>query len=99
MKLDSRTITLIIAALVLAALAYWFFFSGSGNQQPLTAGTQNAAQAQFETLVGELSPVSFDTALFSDVRFQSLVDISTPVAPEPIGRTDPFAAVPGVTSK
>lgn len=100
MKLDTRTITLIIAALVVAAGAYWYFFTGTGNQPPLTqTGPQSAAQTQFETLVGELSPISFDTSIFSDPRFQSLVDLATPVAPEPMGRLDPFAVVPGVSAQ
>jgi hypothetical protein len=99
MKLDSNTITLIVATLVVAGGAYWFFFTGTGNQPPLSTGaTQTVAQTQFEALVGELSPVSFDTTIFSDARFQSLVDLATPVAPESAGRIDPFATIPGVSS-
>ena len=48
---------------------------------------------QFQTLVGELQPITFDTAVFSDPRFNALVDISTPVTPQPPGRLDPFAPV------
>lgn len=99
MKFDSNTIVLIIAALIVAAGAYWFFFTGTGNQPPVSIGTtQSAAQTQFQSLVGQLSPVSFDTSIFSDARFQSLVDLATPVAPESIGRLDPFASIPGVSS-
>mgnify|MGYP001552569373 CR=1 FL=1 len=96
MKLNSSTTLLILAVLIVAGAAYWFFFTGNGNQPPLTAGQgQSAAQAQFQTLVGELAPIKFDTTLFSDPRFTSLVNLSTPITPEPTGRTDPFAPLSG----
>jgi hypothetical protein len=99
MKLNSNTTLIIVAALVVAGGAYWFFFTGTGNQTPLAASQgQSAAQAQFQSLVGELAPIKFDTSLFADPRFESLVDLATPVAPEPLGRSDPFAPIPGVPS-
>ena len=58
-----------------------------------------AAQTKFQTLVGELTPISFNTSIFSDAHFTALVDIATPVAPETIGRLDPFAAITGVDGK
>lgn len=98
--MKTNTIIIIVATVVVAAGAYWFFFTGTGNDQPLTAiSTENEAQARFQTLVNELQPISFDTSIFSDARFMSLVDITTPITPETIGRLDPFAPVPGVSSK
>lgn len=84
---------LIIVTLLVGGIAYWYFFTGTGNQPPLTAtgAPTNQAQMQFETLVGELQPVSFDTSIFSDARFNALTDIATPVAPESLGRLDPLA--------
>ncbi len=94
MKLSSNTLMLIAATILLMAGAYWFFFSGSGNEPPLSANGGGApAAAQFESLAGELSPISFDTDLFGDPRFASLVDLATPVAPESSGRLDPFAPI------
>jgi len=91
-------ITLIIVTLVLAAGAYWYLSSRTGNQPPLTETvSENSAQTQFQALVSELQPISFDTTIFSDPKFTSLVDLTTPVAPEPAGRIDPFAPVSGVT--
>ncbi len=99
--MKSNTTTIIILTLVIAAGAYWYFFTGSGNQPPLTssAPTDNTAQTQFQSLVTELTPISFNTAIFSDPRFTSLIDLATPVSPEPSGRLDPFAPVPGVTGQ
>ena len=96
--MKSNTTFLIIATLIVAAGAYWYFFTGTGNQPPLsTSAPTNQAQLQFETLAGEL-PISFDTSIFSDARFNALVDITTPVSPESVGRLDPLAPIAGVNS-
>lgn len=100
MKIDTRTSLLIIATFLVAAAAYWFFFTGTGNEPPVTpvGGSENQAQTQFQTLVSALTPISFDTKIFSDPRFVMLVDLATPILPESAGRVDPFAMV-GVTVK
>lgn len=99
MKFDKNTLILIAVTIMAAAGAYWFFFSGSGNQPPLTAGAPSSAQSQFETLVGQLTPITFNTKIFDDARFRSLVDLTTAVTPEESGRPDPFASIPGVVTK
>lgn len=98
---SSNTIILIIASLVVAGGAYWYFFTDSpkGGEGSFTAGSsQSAAQAQFETLIGQLGPISFDLTILSDPRFTALVDLTTPIEPEPTGRKDPFAPIPGVST-
>ncbi|MFI5260513.1 MAG: hypothetical protein ACHQU0_01840 [Candidatus Paceibacteria bacterium] len=93
-----NTINLIVLSLIIAAGAYWYFFSGSGNQAPLTqTASSGATQSEFPVPVGELQSISFDTSIFSDPRYTSLVDITTAVQSEPAGRADPFAVIPGVT--
>lgn len=95
MNLNSNTIIVIIATLVVGALAYWYFFTGTSNEAPLSAAPQeivsSKARSQFEALVRELQPISLNTAIFSDPRFSALTSLGTPVAPEPAGRIDPFA--------
>lgn len=95
--MKSNTTLLIVATLIVAAGAYWYFFTGTGNEPPLaTTEPSSQAQVQFETLVSQLQPISFNTGIFSDARFNALVDIATPVAPESAGRLDPLAPIPGV---
>ena len=92
-----NTILAVIITIFLAAVAYWYFVVDSGNQSTLTtAATPSAAQAQFDTLVSELQPISFDTSIFSDPRFSALIDMTTPVSPEPVGRIDPLATFSSV---
>ncbi|MFA5997889.1 MAG: hypothetical protein WC814_00610 [Candidatus Paceibacterota bacterium] len=101
MKIDSNTTLIVIATLIVAAGAYWYFFTGTGNQPPLTATTvtENEAQMRFQALVSELQPISFDTSIFSNPRFLSLTDLTTPITPESSGRLDPFASIIGVSAK
>ncbi len=88
----SRT-TILYASLAFVILggAYWYFGTGS-SEAPLTAGDATTPAAQeFLDLAGKLTPVSFDTSIFTDARFNALVDISTTITPESQGRVDPFA--------
>lgn len=90
--MKSNTLVIILITLLAAAGIYWYFFVGSGNAPALTADTSvNQAQTRFQVLVSELQPISFQTDIFSDARFNALVDLATPIAPEPAGRLDPFA--------
>lgn len=90
------TTTFIIStiALIVAGIAYWYFFTDTGNQPPLSTDVPaNQTQMQFEMLVGELQPISFTVGIFSDARFNALVDITTPVSSESYGRLDPLAPI------
>ena len=98
--MNSNTITVIIITLVLLGGGYWYFSSQSDTEAPLTGVAptgQNAVQSEFELLVTQLQPVSFNTDIFSDPRFVALVDLTTPITPETSGRVDPFAPISGVT--
>ncbi|MFZ2501004.1 MAG: hypothetical protein WAW90_03440 [Minisyncoccia bacterium] len=93
MKLNTTAFSII--ALIIAAGAYFLLFPGSGNQPSLTtSASENLAQTKFQSLINNL-PLSFDTTILTDPKFVSLVDLSVPVSPEPSGRLDPFAVVPG----
>ncbi|MDP1690201.1 MAG: hypothetical protein Q8L52_03305 [bacterium] len=98
--MKTNTIFIIIVTLAVTVFSYWYFFTETGNQPPLSIGAPptNQAQMQFEALVGELQPVSFNTNIFSDARFNALVDITTPVAPESFGRLDPLAPLSSVAA-
>ena len=100
-KINSNTIFLLVATLVVAGGLYWYFFSGRGGEGgALTAGSPTSqAQAQFEILIGQLGPITFDLTILSDPRFLGLTDLSTPVEPEVIGRKDPFAPITGVAGQ
>jgi hypothetical protein len=93
--MKSNTIILIALTVIIAGVAYWYFATKTGNDVPVTASTTTAPSTQFQGLLSELRSISFDTTIFSDTRFISLVDLTVPVTSEPPGRLDPFAPVTG----
>lgn len=98
--MNSNTTFIILSAVIVAAGAWWYFFQANAVEPTLTAlGAQSGAQVEFQRLVTQLQPIDFKTDIFTDPRFLSLVDLSTPLAPETQGRTDPFAPVPGISAQ
>lgn len=96
MKSSPSWLSFAIPTLIIAAGIYWYVSAGTGNEPALTAGeAQTPTQTHFQALVGELSPISFDTGIFDDPRFMALTNLATPVTPESAGRLDPFAALGG----
>lgn len=90
----NTTIAIVVVAVVaLAGAAYWYVFVGTGNDAPLSpTSSPSQAQLQFETYANQL-PLSFNTDVFNDPRFKSLVDINKPIVSEPAGRADPLAPI------
>lgn len=97
--MKSNTIIILVLTLLLGGGVYWYISSKDAVPEPAlsTGASVNTAQVRFQTLLNQLTPITFDTSIFSDPRFNSLVDITTPVTPEPAGRPDPFAPVPGLS--
>lgn len=97
MKLNSNTIILAVISVVLIGGGYWYVSSsGEDNDQSLSSDVAiNGPQVKFQALVNQLEPIRFDTGIFSNARFNALVDITTPIAPESPGRIDPFAPIAG----
>jgi hypothetical protein len=99
MKPSANTLFIVLTALIASGGAYWYYQMANEAGPTLSQDTgQNAAQVEFQTLVTELEPISFDTTVFSDPRFIALTDLTTSIAPEQSGRTDPFAPVAGVAA-
>ncbi len=92
MNLSAKNLSYIIAGIAVLGGLYWYFFSGTPQPSLTATAPASADQAAFQSLVGQLAPISFDTSIFSDPKFAALTDLATPVTPEPAGRIDPFAA-------
>ena len=54
----------------------------------LTAETQ-----EFLRRLNQLKVIELSDDLFTDPRFKSLVDYSTPILPSPVGRQNPFEEI------
>ncbi|MFA6278562.1 MAG: hypothetical protein WCS97_00545 [Candidatus Paceibacterota bacterium] len=97
MKPKTSVTPFLIAILIAAAFSYWYFFTGTEQPSLIVSGSSNQAQTKFQTLVGELKSISFDTGIFSDSRFNALIDFTISIAPEASGRLDPFAPISGIS--
>ncbi|HFC11146.1 MAG TPA: hypothetical protein ENJ75_03120 [Candidatus Kaiserbacteria bacterium] len=93
MKKD-RLITISVAValgIVLLGAGYFYFSGSSVSELPVTSANTASSTKRFKGLAEQLSPLSFDTGIFSDARFKSLHTITAQFTAVPAGRTDPFA--------
>ncbi len=58
-----------------------------------TTNGVGASGQQVLALLGKLKAIQLDNEIFSDPTFQSLQDFSIEIAPQPIGRSNPFLPV------
>lgn len=86
-----------LVIVVVAVVAAWYFLAGSGTPTPvLSTEALSQAPAGTENLVQSLlalRTVSLDGTIFSNPAFQTLQDFTTPITPEPVGRSDPFQPI------
>lgn len=95
--IDKRT--LIISGLVIAALAgsffYWLSDRPSDETPPITELSSTAFDAalgrELLTTLAKLKSTVLDTGIFDDPVFASLQDFGIEIAPQPVGRRNPFA--------
>ncbi len=93
MKLSTKNLLYVLAAILALGAGYWFFFRGAPPEAPISADKTESGVATFLAHLGELGPIHFDTSIFSDPRFTALTDIGTPIFHEPTGRHDFFAPI------
>jgi hypothetical protein len=95
----SNIILIACAALTfLAAVYYYGFYNKDTGSAVIPVGPASDAELDFVHLAGQIDNITFNTSVFSDPRFTSLVDIHTAVVPETSGRRDPFAAIQGTSA-
>ncbi|MEA2715292.1 MAG: hypothetical protein QOG91_320 [Candidatus Parcubacteria bacterium] len=101
-KSSKKTLIVIVVIVVIAAAVYFYFQGGSAP----VAGTA-ALQTQTETadvgrnvnfLLNQVEALKIDALLFKDTAYGTLVDYTVQIPPQIVGRDNPFAPIPGVTS-
>lgn len=90
---------LIIAACAAALIVYENYFAPTPSDvlAPVAA-TSTEAGANLLSSIEQLKAVNFDSSLFSDPVFASLIDFGVVIPPEPVGRANPFAPLGGVSA-
>lgn len=81
--------------LIIAGGAWYLFSAPSSSSGPvLSTHASPEVPPDAEQLVDSLTAlqaVALDGAILSNPAFQALRDLSTSIAPEPVGRANPFA--------
>lgn len=84
----------VLLLILLGALGYFMFFSGSGSDIVSSDGT-SAAQAaiqtrEFKRILDDLNSIELESPLFEDRAFLSLIDLSQQIVDRPYGNSNPF---------
>jgi hypothetical protein len=86
-----------IVIVVFAAGAY-FYYQGQATpaDDALTIdNTEVVVGANVLSLLNQIQSLKIDTSIFKSPVYQSLIDYSIPIPTLPVGRSDPFAPIPG----
>lgn len=97
--------TIIIAVVAVVLVIIYFYFQGSASNTPASGSLlSNGALSGTDvgsselTLLNHIQSLRIDTSVFSDPAFQSLQDYSVAIPPESVGRPNPFAPIPGMST-
>ncbi len=95
---NNSTALLGILVTVIVVIGYFLFFKGdtSSEQSGLqvtrpAGGGEIGVSRNLLTILLELRSISLDEKFFSDPLFRSLRDFGVELAPQPVGRPNPFA--------
>ena len=90
-----RNLLIALAVVICVWFGYTFFIKKDDSSAGIVkAGDSSTAalQAQeFLVKLQQLDKIHIGNSLFSDDRFNSLIDFRNELVPEPVGRTNPFA--------
>ncbi len=86
---------MLLGIVLIAGLGYYLYTQSSGSELQ-TASLSSRSQIAIESnlflrRLNELKAISLDGAIFSNPRFNALVDFSEPVNPQPVGKPNPFS--------
>jgi hypothetical protein len=106
----SKTFILVAVIVVALAGAYYFYQSGSKTATDATSGVDNSSFDTFSnteegdgsvvgadvySLLGQIQSLKIDPTFFARTVYQSLVDYTVEIPPQPVGRPNPFAPISG----
>ena len=92
MKNLERYFGLIIISLVVGGgcLAFYLFAGSSTPDLTSVSVSDTSSGSQLLTLLNQSRSITLNLSIFSNPVFGDLVDSNQPIAPEPVGRANPF---------
>jgi hypothetical protein len=105
MQWIKQHLALFLGAIVVLCALFFYFMSSSTPSAPILTSSaptgSPSADSSDQELVSTLlalRAVTLSGTIFQDPAFISLIDFSTPIIPEPVGRDNPFAPLRTSTS-
>lgn len=96
--LQNKFVLMLVGGLLIAGVVWYSFLRDRGSTSLIeTADLTETTEADGDivnTLL-ELRAVSLSGTIFSDPAFLRLQDFGSAIVPEPVGRSNPFAPLPG----
>ncbi len=97
-QIDKRVLIASGVFIILLAGAFFYWLSGSALEEEAPPITELPASSLDATLgrdllvaLAKLKSTALDTSIFDDPVFMSLKDFGVEIAPQPVGRRNPFA--------
>ena len=92
--LKKLLVVLVIAVILWLGYSVFIKDDEASGVQSAGVSSQASLEAQeFLTKLQQLSAIKIEGSLFSDTRFNALIDFRQELVPEPAGRNNPFAPV------
>ncbi len=95
---QNKLVILLVGGVLLAGMVWYSFLRDRGDgsllqTDDLTVATE--ADSDIVNTLLELRAVSLSGTIFTDPAFTMLQDFGSEIIPEPVGRENPFAPLPG----
>lgn len=89
---------LILAAVIICFALGFFFFQGSSAPDGMLVpeAATVPVSADVLSLLNQIQSLRIDTSLFKNPAYQTLRDYTVPIPELNVGRTNPFAPLPGM---
>lgn len=88
---SKNSLIIVVLALALASLLWWWGLPGSGPSDSLDSQVVQGPEQELVNNLISLRSVTLSGTIFSDPAFQSLSDVGVEIVDEPSGRRNPFA--------
>ena len=102
-KSSKKTVVVIIIIIVVALIAYFYYegtLPATDSTLQVSTASQNgqAVGANVLSLLSQIKSLKIDTTIFTDPAYQTLRDYTVAIPQENVGRSNPFAPIPGMSS-
>lgn len=93
---NHKTTMIGVGLVIVLFVGYAVFFAGSDDESALVVSGRDDGSLvgrEIVVLLSQLQGITLDTTILDSDAFDGLIDYNKPVAPQPVGRANPFAPI------